>query len=94
MQGYDTTHQEVPALSRTWEATVTYREFGVVTEIVTYTVTVSNFDGYTAEVDGKPATVHAAGRILSSAKADNGLALIKEIKPIPVSMLVCLGMSA
>ena len=94
MQGYDTTRQEVPALSRTWTAQVAYRECGVVTDIRTYTVTISNFDGYTAEVDGKETDVVSAARILSNAKADNGLTLIKEIRPIPASMLACLGVSA
>lgn len=57
------------ALSRTWAATVTYRECGVIVERVTYTVTLSRTaDGFAAEVNGQPAPLKAALNILQGAQ--------------------------
>lgn len=86
---------QVPAINKTWDATMTYRECGVVTAIVTYTVTLDKTSGeLIATVDGEQVDVLRAARILSSAKDDNGLRLTREVRPVPPSMLACLGVSA
>ena len=75
---------KAPALSRTWQATVTYRECSVVTDIVTYTVTMTRTaQGFTATVDGKEVDVLAAARILKNAQNDNGLTVTAEILDTP-----------
>ena len=96
MQVYEA-HAEIvpPAITKTWEATVTYRECGVVTDICTYTVTLDKSGGeLIAVVDGEQVDVERASRILSSAQADNALHLVREVRPVPASMLACLGVSA
>lgn len=56
------------AISRTWSAFTTYRECSVVTGTAIHTVTmVRTADGFTATVDGQPADVLDAARILSGA---------------------------
>lgn len=80
---YDTGSTKVPALSRTWEATVTYRECGVVTAVRTYTVTISRLTGeYTAEIDGQPVSVLAADKLLTGAQRT----LTHEVIPTPTGM--------
>ncbi|MBZ9750761.1 hypothetical protein K7W42_07790 [Deinococcus sp. HMF7604] len=88
---YDAQSTKVPALSRTWHAEVTYRECGVVTGHSTHTVTISRRTGvFTAEIDGQPATVHDAARILTGSK----LTVLSEVIPFPASMARALGRSA
>lgn len=93
MTHYATQPAKVPALSRTWAATVTYRECGVVTAIRTYTVTLDKRSGVTvAEVDGQPADLEVAVRILRN--ADTAPVVLSEVVPFPQSMARCLGVSA
>lgn len=81
----DTPNTSKPrALFRAWQARVTYRECSVITAIETYTVTMSRTaQGVTATVNGKEVDVLAAGRILSSARQDNGLTVTAEILDTP-----------
>lgn len=56
------------ALSRTWAATVTYQECGVIVERVTYTVTLTRTaQGIEATVNGEPRELRAALNILQGA---------------------------
>lgn len=56
------------AITRTWAADVVYRECGTVTGSRLYTVTMTRTaQGFTAEIDGQPAGVLDAARILGSA---------------------------
>lgn len=78
------------ALSRTWQATVTYRECGVVTAISTYNVTIKvnaqAEGGYSATINGQEAGVIDAGRILENARRENGLHVLEEVlAPLPTS---------
>lgn len=58
-----------PARSRTFAARVVDREYGVTRSISTHTVKVwKEGQFYNAEIDGQPATVQAAGRLLDSAE--------------------------
>ena len=79
-----TTSTKPSALFRAWLATVTYRECGVVTDVTTYTVTMSRTQtGIVATVNGKEVDVLTADRILSNAQADNGLTVTAEIFDTP-----------
>ena len=94
MTVYEAQPVQVPATSKTWEATVTYRECGAVTAICTYTVTLDKTSGeLIAVVDGEQVDVLRASRILSSAQADKGLRLISETRPFPASMARALGVT-
>lgn len=82
----DTTAQTTKprALFRAWQAKVTYRECGTVTDVTTYTVTMSRTAaGIVASVDGKETDVKRAARILENAEADNALTLTAEILDTP-----------
>lgn len=95
MQVYEAQPAKVPALSRTWAATVTYRECGVVTGHTTYTVTLDRRSGkLCAEVNGQPAEVLDAARILKNAENDGDLTLLSELRPLPypVNTARCLGL--
>ena len=62
-----------PALSRTWKATVTYRECGVVVDVTTYTVTLSRAvigGPLAAQVDGQEVDVTRAVGILQGAQVE------------------------
>lgn len=64
-------HTQKPrAITRTWQAIVTDREYGVVVARTVYTVTLSRTqDGFTALVDGQPATLEHANNLLAWAHA-------------------------
>lgn len=83
------------ALFRAWQATVTYRECGTVTDVQTYTVTMSRTaQGVTATLNGRPADVLAAARILSSAQSENALTVTAEILDTPSTPARAIGKAA
>lgn len=93
MQGYDTTPAKVPALTRTWEVHVVYRECGVVTGSRTYTVKLDKTSGeLQAIIDGELSTVERAVNILASAETKPFL--LSETLPTPPSMARAVGVSA
>lgn len=58
--------QKPRALFRAWQATVTFREVDVVTDVQTYTVTMSRTaSGVLATVDGQEVATERAARILA-----------------------------
>lgn len=62
-----------PALSRTWQATVTYRECGTVTAVDTYTVTLSREvvgGPLSATVDGQTVALRHALNLLEGARVE------------------------
>lgn len=82
----NTTTQTKPrAITRTWQARVTFREVGVVTDVITYTITMTRTTlGIVATVNGELVDVLTADRILRNAQAENGLTLIsEELEPTP-----------
>lgn len=83
------------ALFRAWQATVTYRECGTVTDVQTYTVTMSRTaQGVTATLNGRPADVLTAARILSSAQSENALTVTAEILDTPSTPARAIGKAA
>ncbi|MFN4250668.1 hypothetical protein [Deinococcus sp.] len=89
---YDAQNAKVPALSRTWETVTLDRMDGAVVQVRQHTVTISKHSGVLmAEVDGQPADMLTADRILRGADERH---LKHEIKPFPASMARCLGVSA
>ncbi len=89
---YDAQNAKVPALSRTWETVTLDRMDGAVVQVRYNTVTISKHGGVLmAEVDGQPADVLTADRILRGADERH---LKHEIKPFPASMARALGISA
>lgn len=92
MQGYASSTLAVPALSRTWETVTRDRMDGAVVQVRRNTVTISKFGGVLmAEVDGQPADVLTADRILRGADERT---VTHEVKPFPVSMARVLGVGA
>ncbi|UQN10335.1 hypothetical protein [Deinococcus sp. QL22] len=84
MQDYTTQPATVPALSRTWETKTLDRMDGAVVQVRYQIVSISNRTGeYTAEIDGQPATVFQADRILRGADTRT---MVSEVIPMPVSM--------
>lgn len=89
---YEAQNAKVPALSRTWETVTRDRLDGAVVQVRRNTVTISKHGGVLmAEVDGQPADVLYADRILRGADERH---LKHEIKPFPASMARALGISA
>ncbi|QLG10995.1 hypothetical protein HLB42_09585 [Deinococcus sp. D7000] len=78
---YDAQPAKVPAIARIWDAYTIDRECGVVVSVQTYRVTLSRQTGeLVATVDGQPAPVLEAHRILKGAAT---LTLTSEIIPTP-----------
>lgn len=89
---YDSSAQKVPALSRTWDTLTHDCMDGAVVQTRRHTVTISKLSGHlTAEIDGQPAGVLDADRILKGATFRT---VTHEIIPVPASMARYLGVRA